>query len=115
MKYNKPALTVEQQIEQLTSRGMTFGDSKRAAFYLAELNYYRLSGYWLRHEANHLTHHFQPGTYFEAVLDDYVFDRGLQLNVMDAVERLYAYIRPRWAHTLALRHGSIAQLARILF
>src|SRR3546814_1233904 len=96
----------------LTSRGMTFGDSKRAAFYLAELNYYRLSGYWLRHEANHLTHHFTPGTSFAAVLDDSVFHRGLQLPVLDAVERLEASIRTRWANTLGLRPGAHAKLDR---
>lgn len=83
VKYDKPALTAAQQIEQLAGRGMVFGDPERAAHYLAELNYYRLSGYWLRHEADHATHRFQPGTTFEAVLEDYVFDRGLKLLVLD--------------------------------
>lgn len=115
MKYNKPALTVEQQIEQLAARGMAFGDRDRAAHYLAELNYYRLSGYWLRHEADHATHRFQPGTSFEAVLDDYVFDRGLKLLVLDAVERLEVSVRTRWAHVVGLRHGAHAHLDSALF
>ena len=77
MKYAKPALTVEQQIAQLRARGMIFNDPERAAHYLRELNYYRLSGYWLRREADHASHTFVPGTTFEDVLADYVFDREL--------------------------------------
>lgn len=115
MKYDKPALTVEQQIEKLASRGMAFADPERAAHYLAELNYYRLSGYWLRHEADHPTHRFQPGTSFEAVLDDYLFDRGLKLLVLDAVERLEVSIRTRWAYVVGLRHGAHAHLDSALF
>lgn len=115
MKYDKPALTVQQQIEQLAGRGMAFRDPERAAHYLAELNYYRLSGYWLRHEAVHTTHRFRPGTSFEGVLDDYVFDRGLKLLVLDAVERLEVSIRTRWAHVVGLRHGAHAHLDSALF
>ena len=115
VKYDKPALTAAQQIEQLAGRGMVFGDPERAAHYLAELNYYRLSGYWLRHEADHATHRFQPGTTFEAVLEDYVFDRGLKLLVLDAVERLEVSIRTRWAHVVGLRHGAHAHLDSALF
>ena len=115
MKYDKPALTVEQQIEQLAARGMAFGDPERAAHYLAELNYYRLSGYWLRHEADHAAHRFLEGTTFEAVLDDYMFDRSLKLLVLDAVERLEVSIRTRWAYSIGLRHGAHAHLDSALF
>lgn len=115
MKYDKPALPVEQQVQQLASRGMVFADPGRAAHYLAELNYYRLSGYWLRYEADHASHRFLPGTTFEAVLDDYVFDRQLKLLVLDAVERLEVSIRTRWAHVMGVRHGPHAHLDGSLF
>jgi abortive infection bacteriophage resistance protein len=115
MKYDKPALSIEQQIDQLLKRGMTFGDPARAAHFLRELNYYRLSGYWLRREADHATHRFQPGTTFEDVLADYVFDRELKLLVLDAVERIEVSVRTHWAHQLGLRHGAHAHLDSILF
>ena len=114
-KYTKPALSIDQQIAQLQQRGMTFGDPKRATHYLRELNYYRLSGYWLRREADHATHQFQPGTAFEDVLADYVFDRELKLLVLDAVERVEVSVRTHWAHHLGLRHGAHAQLDSTLF
>lgn len=115
MKYSKPALTVEQQIDQLQGRGMVFADRAAAARYLREINYYRLRGYWLRREADRTTHHFQPGTVFEDVLADYVFDRELRLLVMDAIERVEVSVRTRWAHELGLRHGSHAHLNSTLF
>ena len=45
----KPFLTIEQQINQLKSRGMNFHDEEKAKYYLENLNYYRLGGYWLHH------------------------------------------------------------------
>lgn len=104
MKYSKPALSVEDQIKKLRSYGMSFGDEKRAAHYLGELNYYRLSGYRLRYEVDHATHALQPGTSFESILDDYMFDRELKLLLLDAVERLEVSIRTHWAYQLGLRH-----------
>lgn len=115
MKYDKPALTVDEQIERLRARGMAFQDPERSAHYLRELNYYRLSGYWLRREQDHGTHTFRPGTTFEDVLADYVFDRELKLLVLDAVERVEISIRTRWAHEMGLRHGAHAHLDSTLY
>jgi abortive infection bacteriophage resistance protein len=115
MKYSKPALSIDQQIAQLQRRGMIFGDPQLAAHYLRELNYYRLSGYWLRREADHAIHQFQLGTRFEDVLADYVFDRELKLLVLDAVERIEVSVRTHWAHELSLRHGPHAHLDSTLF
>lgn len=46
MKYDKPALSFDQQIDQLESRGMAFGDRALAARFLREINYYRLRPAW---------------------------------------------------------------------
>lgn len=115
MKYNKPALTVPQQIELLQSRGMQFPDVERARHYLQEINYYRLAGYWLRFEAEHATHRFADGVTFDVVLADYVFDRELKLFVMDAIERIEVALRTRWARELGLRYGAHAHLDHTLF
>lgn len=47
MKYTKPPLFIEQQIDLLKSRGMTIDNPARVARYLAYINYYRLRAYWL--------------------------------------------------------------------
>ncbi len=45
MPYNKPFLTVSEQLEQLQSRGISVTDVDRAKRDLRAINYYRLSGY----------------------------------------------------------------------
>jgi abortive infection bacteriophage resistance protein len=82
--YTKPALTCEDQVALLVSRGLTIPDPKEAAFYLGHLNYYRLCAYWLPLEVDHGTHRFRVDTTFQSVLDLYTFDRELRLLVLDA-------------------------------
>ncbi len=86
MKYEKPTLSVEQQVDQLRQRGMV-GDPDVMRRCLASVNYYRLSAYWhpfrvAGREA------FQTGTEFSRVWETYTFDRELRLLVMDAIERI---------------------------
>lgn len=117
MRFAKPALTVEQQIDLLESRGMTIPDRARAAHYLTHINYYRLRAYWLPFEecAGDVDHRFCAGTSFEDSLALYLFDRKLRLLVMDAVERVEVAVRTRWAHVMALRYGPHAYLREDIF
>jgi abortive infection bacteriophage resistance protein len=104
-RFNKPALTVSEQVDLLRQRGMRIEDEQKAEFYLSHLNYYRLAAYWLPFEQNHATHQFQDGTRFSDVLNSYFFDRELRLLVLDAIERIEVSIRTQWAYTLAHKHG----------
>ncbi|WP_420465797.1 Abi family protein [Panacagrimonas sp.] len=118
MKYAKPALTVEQQVDQLLRRGMIIQDRERAAHHLHHINYYRLRAYWLPDEVSSPVqgdHLFRPGTDFDDIIDLYSFDRKLRLLVMDAIERVEVSLRTRWAHVLALRYGAHAYLDPALF
>lgn len=118
MKFNKPALTIEQQVAQLIRRGMTVSDIEAARHHLCHINYYRLRAYWLPDEQPAATpgdHAFKPGTRFETILDLYGFDRKLRLLVMDAIERVEVSLRTRWAYELANRYGPSAHEDVALF
>lgn len=117
MKYDKPPLSIDQQIELLISRGMEITDRKRAARYLSHLNYYRLRAYWLIFEepAGAGEHHFKPGTKFEDSLSLYVFDRKLRMLVIEAIERVEVSFRTRFAYMLGNRYDSHAYLRTDLF
>ncbi len=115
MKFTKPPLTYQEQIELLISRGMRIDNHGRARRFLTHLNYYRLAAYWLPFEQDHATHAFKPGTTFDQVAEHYIFDRELRLLVMDAVERLEVSIRSQWAYHLAHRYGSHAHLDAAIF
>lgn len=67
--FSKPALLLTEQVALLQERGMHVADVSKAAFYLGQINYYRLGAYWLPYEVDHTTHRFQDGTTFDEVLE----------------------------------------------
>jgi abortive infection bacteriophage resistance protein len=105
VKYNKPALTFEQQLDLLISRGMQVDDREKSLHYLAQINYYRLAAYWLPYTVSPDNHQFKPGTTFELVLDHYLFDREFRLLLLDAIERIEISFRTQWAYHLSHRYG----------
>lgn len=104
--FTKPPLSVPDQIARLQARGMQFSNLPLAGHYLAHLNYYRLTAYWLPFEANHQTHQFRAGTQFDEVLKYYVFDRELRLVVLDAIERIEVSVRTQMTQVLTMQYGS---------
>lgn len=115
MKYTKPALSFDDQLDQLARRGMTIPNRAKAQQHLEHISYYRLSGYWLPFEATAPTaagrcHTFSSGITFDMVVDLYVFDRKLRLMVMEAIERIEVSLRTRWSHELATTYDPHAFL-----
>lgn len=112
MKYDKPPLSFDQQIDLLLSRGMAIPDRSRALRYLTHINYYRLRAYWLPFEepAGGGNHQFRAGTQFEDVLSLYIFDRKFRLLVLEAIERVEVSFRTQFAYVIGNRYGSHAYL-----
>lgn len=112
MKFDKPPLSIEEQIAQLERRGMQIPDHAAARHYLQHISYYRLRAYWLPFEvpAEEGDHGFRDGTTFEAALSLYIFDRELRLLVMDAIERIEVSLRGSWSHHLAMKYGAHGHL-----
>jgi abortive infection bacteriophage resistance protein len=102
--YDKPFLTIAQQIEQLTARGIVIDDVDKATQYLERIGYYRLSAYWhifRKHTVtmsdgrliNNLENDFKDHTAFKQIVDLYVFDKRLRLLMLDALERIEIALR----------------------
>lgn len=94
---------------------MVVEDHDYAKHYLKNINYYRLSAYWLPFEIDHSNHRFKPGTRFEDVLQHYNFDRELRLLLLDAIERIEVAVRTAWAYELSHKVNSHAYLDITLF
>ncbi len=78
--YNKPALTIDQQIDLLELRGLNIPDKEKARHYLQFINYYRLSGYTISFEQvidGKRNHKLKNGTTFDNIIALYDFDRHL--------------------------------------
>jgi Abortive infection bacteriophage resistance protein len=107
----------DELIELLRDRGMHIEDSERAKRKLAQVGYYRLSGFsYPCRTIKRDTHGnvvkcpvlkvpsrlntFQDGTSFNSVFNLYLFDKRLRLLMMDALERIEIYIRAIIAHEI---------------
>ncbi|OPK10824.1 abortive phage infection protein [Pseudomonas sp. VI4.1] len=110
----KPFRTYPDLVALLASRGMQIHDPSRAERKLAQLGYYRLSGYWyparefkmnsLRQDVCPVTGKplrldtFQAATSFDTIVDLYKFDKRLRMLMLDAVERLEVHLKTVMAH-----------------
>lgn len=115
MKFNKPYLTLEEQLTLLENRGLIVSDRQKAKYYLGHLNYYRLSGYWFPFKQSPTINKFRPNISFEDILNLYIFDRELRLLILNAIERIEVSIRSKWAYCLCEKHGAHAHLNSNLF
>lgn len=85
-KYQKPFLTVDEQISLLEKRGLMVGDKVRASFFLCNISYYHLSIYAKAYQDENDI--FIKGTNFEDILNLYNFDKKLRLLLLDVLERI---------------------------
>jgi abortive infection bacteriophage resistance protein len=100
--YNKPALSLNQQLELLISRGLIISDQAKVEHYLKFIGYYRLSGYMLPFCSSKDC--FKPGVNFEQIIDLYKFDRKLRLFVFDSIEIIEVALRAVITDSLSLKY-----------
>jgi len=105
MKYEKPALSFENQIVKLKSKGLTFKDVKKAKDNLKNINYYRLSSYFIPFYKLR-TKKFRKNTTFQDILEVYIFDKNLRKIVFSCIEKIEISIRSRIVHKYSMNKGS---------
>ena len=65
MNYNKATTDIKQQITLLKQRGLIIADEPSAEYFLQNVSYYRLAGYWWPMQADKSLHTFKPNSTFE--------------------------------------------------
>ncbi len=116
MKYNKPALSITDQIAKLKNRGLIIPDEVLASRYLSNISYYRLRAYTYPYQKNNEENQpFLDNTYFETVMAIYTFDRRLRLLIFDAIERIEIALRTQIIYQWALQNGSHWHLQQNLY
>lgn len=108
--FTKPALSVSQQITKLESRGLLINDKTLAENALRNLNYYRLSGYWIYFEDSRSPHHFKKGTNFEDILELYNFEKELRFYIFEGISRFEVSLRTQFSHQFGIKYGSHSYL-----
>lgn len=110
MKYNKPSLSVDDQIKLLESRGLNINDILRTKRHLSNISYYRLSAYMIpfmeRDSFGSKIDKFKPDTSWDNIIDLYRFDRKFRLLIFDAIERIEIGLRTQLIQQLSQKYGS---------
>jgi abortive infection bacteriophage resistance protein len=114
MKYAKPWLPIEDQVAKLRDRGCQIDHPSAAAAILAEIGYYRLTGYLYPFRESRIIvvdsgrrtdvlDRYRVGTDIRDAEALIAFDRLLRLLVIEAVERLEVAMRTQLGHVLGAR------------
>ena len=89
INFDKPALTIEEQVSLLRSRNMKIKDEEYARKCLFHIGYYRLSGYWFKYQDKSTEKNlFKENISFEEVINFYRFDSKLRSLILDALEKI---------------------------
>lgn len=104
----KPALTYQDQISRLLSRGLIINDISYAEKALQFTNYYRLSAYsiGLINENNQ----FRDGVTIEQLYNLYLFDEELRHLLFAIIEPIEIRLRSEVAYYLGTNYGNVAHL-----
>ena len=109
MRYEKAALTFEEQADLLIHRGLQV-DRGELITYLSRINYYYLSGYLypFRLEGSD---NFVQGTSLDLIKQRVEFDSDLRLLIMKAIERIeLGLFRTQLVEHLTLQYGPFCYL-----
>lgn len=99
--FNKPAITIEQQIELLQQRGLVISKLEVAKKYLSHISYYRLGEYWYVMQNDKENHIFKPNSKFEDVIALYNFDSELRLLLFEVIEKIEISLRTKMIYHLS--------------
>lgn len=109
--FQKPSLSLQEQLDQLQQRGMQVDDIQQAKSLLSSISYYRMSAYWYPFrlkENKKVLSEFEEGTNLNQAIFLYEFDRNLRLLIIDAVERVEITLRTRVVNELTHKYGPFA-------
>ena len=118
MIFEKKALPLEKQADQLIGRGLS-ADRDELIDRLKVVNYYRLSGYLYAFRVrvkdaagkDKVTDAFMPGTTLDKVWRRYSFDRRLRIILLDAIERIEVAVRTRLVYHFVQAHGPFGHVS----
>ena len=101
----KSPTTYTQQLDKLKLRGCTTKNDAFCITVLKDVNYYRLSAYFLPFKNNNGT--YIKGTNFEQVFNIYEFDRKLRRIILVAIEEIEIFTRATLAYFHAHKYGAV--------
>ena len=99
--------TIEEQIEILSSRGLSIQDIPLAKDFLMHNNYYRISGYSLTLRDHDV---FSKNATFQNIVDIYCFDHELRHILLSYIEIIEVTIKSVYSYEFTRVHGGTGYL-----
>ena len=116
MRFTKPALTPQQQLERLIDRGLAIRDQARALRLLEVTSFFRLIPYMRPFQEVHAEERrFKAGAGLDQIYTLYLFDSRLRQHTMAALERFEVAVRAAISDHMAATHGAHWYLERSRF
>ena len=105
--FEKPALSIEDQISLLESRGLHVDDRAFAYKVLSNINYYHLEGYWYSfYDKSKPDHHFYDNVNCSQVVRYFEFDNELRMLLFAAISKIELSFRTRFIYEIAMEYGA---------
>lgn len=101
----KPATTFDEQLEKIKMRGCEIGDDVWAKDILKQINYYRLTAYFLPYKEPDET--YAEGTTFNNMYSTYEFDRKLRHLLFSTIEEIEIMLRAQMSYYHAHKYGPL--------
>lgn len=116
MKYNKPPVTISDQIAKLKARGLLFNNEQNASQVLSVVSFYRLRAYTYPFQDNENPDHpVIKQVSFEQILELYLFDHKLRNLIFDIIGHVEVALRTQIIYLYAMKYGSHWQLKPELY
>lgn len=109
----KEAITFDEQIQKLKSRGMIIEDELIAKHVLSNINYYRFTAYLLEYKNADDT--YKRGITFNHIHNIYLFDKDLIILILDIIGVIEVSFRTYIAYTLGINHRALGYLEKSNF
>ena len=121
MSFKKP-LSIDEQISLLKTRGLVVNPDEETdiATWLKNVNYYKLSGYWLIFEEKNQSgsgrnHKFKQGTTWKDIKHTYIFDQKFRRLLWTSIEKIEISVKAHWSQYLSMKYEAFAHEKRALF
>lgn len=108
MNCTETHLDYEKQLEKFISRGMLVKNREKAIERLKHISYYKIkefSAFFANPDGT-----YKKDTYFEAVIQNFYFDKNLRMEFLKCSEKIELSIKNKIAYILGAKYGAFGYL-----
>jgi abortive infection bacteriophage resistance protein len=104
LKEHQPSMNIDEQIENLKSKGLIFEDEEKAKSFLNDVSYFRMiKAYSLGLKAKN--ENYNQGVRFEDIKGRYLFNANLRQLVLTQIEKVEVNLRCRLSNYFSEKYG----------